>query len=159
MENLLKFSHSLELSCDTRKIILDMVRSMQSLFPFNPVLTIRDNSVDYAAIMDQASEILKIAREKQEIFDGICNLEDLEKYLKAASDFGEISSQVEKLLNALREYHEIACHLTYRLASMIKEHLEITCPEDIEPLNKKLSGLSKPTRNIYPKNRSRLRVV
>lgn len=159
MEDLLKFSNTLELSRDTRKIILDMVHSMQSLFPVNPLLTIQDNNADYAAVMDQASEILKIAREKEEIFEGIFNPEDLEKYIKAASDFREILGQVEKLQRALSDYQEIACWLTYRLASMIKEHIEMTCPEEIEPLNKKLSGLSRPTRNIYPKSRSRLRVV
>jgi hypothetical protein len=159
VEDLLKFSHSLELSRDTRKIILDMVRSMQSLFPFKPVIAVRQNGADYTAVMDEASEILRIAREKQEIFEGIFNPEDLEKYLKAVSDLGEISGQVEKLQNALREYQDIACWLAYRFASLIKEHLEMTCPEDIEPLNKKLSGLSRPTRNIYPKVRSKLRVV
>jgi hypothetical protein len=132
---------------------------MQSLFPLNPVMAVRDNNVDYSAVMDQASEILRIAREKQEIFKGIINPEDLEKYLKATTDFGEICGQVEKLQDALREYQDIACWLTYRFASMIKEHLEMTCPEDMEPLNKKLSGLSKPMRNMYPKTRGRLRVV
>jgi hypothetical protein len=159
MEDLLRFSHSFELSRDTRKIILDMVQSMQSLFPFNPLLTIRDKNADYAAVMDQASEILKIAREKQEIFEGIFNPEDLEKYLKAASDFKEILVQVEKLQSALSDYQEIACWLTYRFTSMIKEHIEMTCPEEIETLNKKVSGLSRSTRDIYPKVRSRLRVV
>ena len=159
MEDLLKFSHPLELSSDTRKIILDMIRSMQSLFPFNPLITVRDNSVDYATVMEQASEILRIVREKQGIFDGVLNPEDIEKHIKAASDFGEICSQVEKLQDALREYQDIAIYITYRLASMIKEHLEMTCHKDIELLNKKLSGLSRPTRKIYPKSRSRLRVV
>jgi hypothetical protein len=159
MEDLLRFSHALEISRDTRKIILDMVHSMQSLFPVSPLLTIRDKNADYAAIIDQASEILKISRDKQEIFNGIFNPEDLEKYLKAASDFKEILGQVEKLQSALSDYQELACWLTYRLASMIKEHLEMTCPEEIETLNKKVSGLSRSTRDIYPKVSSRLRVV
>jgi len=115
--------------------------------------------VDYATVMEQASEILRIVREKQGIFDGVLNPEDIEKHIKAASDFGEICSQVEKLQDALREYQDIAIYITYRLASMIKEHLEMTCHKDIELLNKKLSGLSRPTRKIYPKSRSRLRVV
>jgi hypothetical protein len=159
MEDLLKFSHSLELSRDTRKIILDMIHSMQSLFPVSRLLTIKDNNADYAVIMDQAPEILRIAREKQEIFEGILNPEDLEKYLNAPSDFKEILGEVEKLQSALSDYQEIACWLTYRFASMIREHIEMTCPEEIEPLNKKLSGLSKSTRDIYPKVRSKLRVV
>lgn len=159
MEDLLKFSHSLELSHDTRKIILDMVHSMQSLFPLNPIIRIREKSADYAAIMDKASEILKIVSEKQEIFDGILNIEDLEKYIKAASDFEEICDQVEKLQNALREYQNIACYLTYRLSLMIKEHLEMTCPDDRESLEIRLSGLSRPERNTFIKVKSNLKVV
>jgi hypothetical protein len=159
MEDLLKFSHTLELSRDTRKIILDMVRSMQSLFPFNPVIKVRDKSVDYGAVMDQASEILKIVMQKQEIFEGIFNPEELEKYIKAASDFGEICGQVEKLQNALRDYQNVACYLTYKLELMIKEHLQMTCPDELESLNAKLSELSRPTRDTFIKPESNLRVV
>jgi hypothetical protein len=107
MEDLLKFCNSLELSRDTLKIILDIVRSIQSLFPFNPVQPVfasRTNSADFIA---QAFEILKIARDKQDIFEGIFNPEDLEKYLKVASDFGEILGQVEKLQNSLRNYQTL----------------------------------------------------
>jgi hypothetical protein len=159
MEDLLKFSHSPEISRDTRKIILDMVRSMQSLFPVNPLKAVSDKYGDYAGVMDQASEILRVAREKHEIFEGILDPGDLEKYLRAASDFREICGQVEKLEDALREYQEIACWLTRRLASMIKEHLEMTCPEDAESLNKKLSLLSGPNQDIIAKTMSRLRIV
>jgi len=159
MEDLLKFSHSLELSRDARKIILDMVRSMQSLFPFNPVMKVRDDSVDYSAVMDQASEILKIVTEKQEIFNGIFNPDELEKYIKAASDFGEILNQVEKLQSSLRDYQNIACYLIYKLALMIKEHLEMTCPDEVESLNTKLSSLSRQKRDIFIKSNSKLRVV
>ena len=159
MEDLLKFSHSLELSRDTRKIILDMVHSVQSLFPFNPIITDDKNRVDYATVMNQASEILKIVSEKHEIFDGIFNTDELEKYIKAANDFGEIRDQVEKLQSALRDYQNIACILTYKLASMIKEHLEMTCPDELESLNTKLSDLSRPVQDTFAKPRGNLRVV
>lgn len=159
MEDLLKFSHSLELSRDTRKIILEMVCSIKSLFPENPIIAVRDKVLDHEAVIDQASELLKIARGRQEIFEGIFNPDDLEKYLKAASDFGELCGQVEKLQGTLREYQEIAYWLAYRLSSMIIEHLEMTCPDDIEHLNRKLSGISKPVRRIYPGSRGNLRVV
>jgi hypothetical protein len=159
MEDLLKFSHSLELSRDTRKIILDMVRSMQSLFPFNPALTTGENGVNYAVVMEHAAEILDIMSEKQEIFDGIFNPEELEKFMKAASDFREIGDRVEKLRNAVRDYQNLACYLTYKLALMIKEHLEMTCPDECRSKYKKLSGLCRPVPDAFMKVKSNLRVV
>jgi hypothetical protein len=159
MEDLLKFSHSIELSRDTRKIILDMVRSMQSLFPFNPVLTTRENGIDYAAVMENAAEILEIVSEKQEIFDGIFNPDELEKFMKAVTDFGEIGDQVEKLRNAVRDYQNLACYLTYKLALMINEHLEMTCPDEYQSMHKKISGLCRPVPDVFVKVKSNLRVV
>jgi hypothetical protein len=159
MEDLLKFSYSLELSRDTRKIILDMVRSMQSLFHFNPVFTNRQDGVDYAAVMEHTAEILELVSEKQEIFDGIINPDDLEKYVKAASDFEEIGDQIEKLRDSVREYQNLACYLTYKLTLMIKEHLEMTCPDDCQSLHEKLSGLNRPVPDAFVKVESKLRVV
>lgn len=159
MEDLLKFSHSLELSRDTRKIILDMVRSMQSLFTYSPVLSTRGNEVDYAAVMKHAAEILEIVSEKQEVFDGIFNPDDLEKYIKAASEFGELGEQIEKLRNSVREYQNLACYLTYKLELMIKEHLEMTCTDDCQSLHKKLAGLCRPVSEAFIKVNSNLRVV
>ena len=83
----------------------------------------------------------------------------LEKYIKAASDFEEIRGQVEKLQNALREYQNIACYLTYRLSLMIREHLEMTCPDEQESLKIRLSGLSRSERNTFIKVKSNLKVV
>ena len=159
MEDLLKFSHSLELSGDARKLILDMVRSMQSLVPTNPVLTPRAGGINYAVVMEHIAEILEMVREKEEIFDGIFNPDELEKYIKAASDFGEIGDQIEKLLNTMRDYQILANYLAYSLAMMIKDHLEIIHPEDCEELNEKLAGLYRPDPFAFTKNKTNLKVV
>jgi hypothetical protein len=159
MEDLLKFSHFLELGQDTRKLILDMVRSMHSLLPSNPVLTSKESGINYTVLMDQASEILELVREKQEIFDGIFNPDELEKYIMAASGFGEIGDQIEKLLNAVREYQILANYLTYSLAITIKDHLEMIHPEECKALNDKLAGIYRPVPPAFTKIKTNLKVV
>jgi hypothetical protein len=159
MEDLLKFSHSLELSRDARKLILDMVRSMQSLVPSNPVLTPRTGGINYAVVMEHVAEILEMVREKQEIFEGIINPDELEKYIRAASDFGEIGDQIEKLLNTMRDYQILANYLAYSLAMMIKDHLEMTCPDECKALNEKLAELHSPAPFSFTQIKTNLKVV
>jgi hypothetical protein len=159
MEDLLKFSHSLELSRDTRKLILDMIRSIKSMFPSNPVITERANGVNYSVVADHVAEILETAREKPEIFDGIIDPDELEKYSRSASEFGEIGNQIEKLLNAVRDYQVLANYLTYSLAVMIKEHLEMMDPEGIKSLNEKISETGRPSSRSFGQIKANLKVV
>jgi hypothetical protein len=159
MEDLLKFSHFLELSRDARKLILDMVQSMQSLFPYNPVFTGRANRMSYTMPVDHITEILKMANEKPEVFEGIMNPGELEKYIKAASDFREVGDRLEKLLNTIRDYQLLANHLSYSLAMMIKEHLEIMQPDDCKSLNEKLAALNHQITFSINKSKTNLKVV
>jgi len=159
MEDLLKYSHFLEISRDTRKLILDMVRSIHSLVPSNPVLSSRASGINYAVMKDYAPEILEIVREKQEIFDGIFDPDELEKYIRAASDFSEIGDQIEKLLNAVREYQILANYLTFSLVMMIKDHLEMIHPEECKALSEKLAGLYRPAPHSFTRNKTNLKVV
>jgi len=159
MEDLLKFSQSLELSRDTRKLILDMISSVRSVFPSSPVVSARTSGINYSMVADHVAELLEKAREKQEIFDGIFNPDELEKYIKSAADFREIGDQIEKLLKAVRDYQVLANYLTTRLALMIKEHLEIIDPENVKSLNKKLSGSGRSAPFSFGQINNNLKVV
>jgi tetrahydromethanopterin S-methyltransferase subunit G len=159
MEDLLKFSHFLKLSRDARKLILDMVKSMQSLFPYHPVLTGRASRMNYTMQVEHITEILKMAHEKPEIFDGIMNPEEIEKYIKAASEFREIGDRLEKLMNTIRDYQLLANHLSYSLAMMIKEHLEMVQPDDCKSLNEKLAELNHQVTFSINKSKTNLKVV
>ncbi len=159
MEDLLKFSHSLELSRDTLKLIQDMIRSIKSMFPSNPVLTDRASGMNYSGVTDHVAEILEIARDKPEIFDGIIDPDELEKYSRSASEFGEIGNQVEKLLNAVRDYQVLANYLTYSLAVMIKEHMEMIDYEGLKSLNEKISETDRPSSRSFGQIKANLKVV
>lgn len=159
MEDILKFSHSFRISRDTRKLILDMIRSMQSVFPARPFLINREIGLNDEAVVDHVTEILEMAREKPEIFDGIINPDELEKYIKAASDFGEIGDKVEKLLNTVRDYQQLASYLTCSMAMMIKDHLEMIHPEDCKELNKKMAGSRRPAPFSFTHIKTNLKVV
>lgn len=160
MEDLVAYSHFIELSSDTRKIMLDMLRSMQSLFPFNPGLAARGKDIDNTTVMIHARKILEIVNEKPEIFDGIFDPDDLKKYIKTVAEFSEIVDQIEKLHNTVREYQDLACFLCSKLVMMIHEHLEMTCPDEYQSLHKDLSGLFRPATGAFiKKEKCQLRVV
>ena len=159
MENLLAFSHSLELSSDTRIIIRDMLRSMQSLFPHHPELTTTEKIRDNDAVILHAREILDLVNNKPEIFDGILNPEDLQRYIRTTSELGEISDQVKKLSDSIKEYQDLTSFLCYKLLLMITEHLGMTCPGEYESIFKQLSDLDRPAPGGFINDKYKLRVV
>lgn len=136
-----------------------MLHSMQSLFPSNPVLKTNDRVKDHEAVMAHARGILDLVDKKPEIFDGVFNPEDLERYIRTNKEFGEIRDQINKLGESIKEYQELASFLCYKLLLMITEHLEMTCPEEYESIYRKLSGLVRPAPGVFGKDKYKLRVV
>jgi hypothetical protein len=144
MEDLIKFNESIELSPDARKLMLGMIRSMQSLVPSGPVL-VPEDIPDYNPkfMHSYASEVLSLSHENEDIFDGIIDPDMLEKYISNTDHFKELGDQIEKLLKAVRKYQHLSGYLSHRLACMMKDHLEMVQPDICQSLDHDLSEIDK----------------
>jgi hypothetical protein len=140
MEDLIKFNQNIELTPDARKLMSGMIRSMQSLVPSGPVLVPEDSSEYDSRFMHlYASEVLKLSRDNESIFDGIIEPGILDKYISNADHFKQLGDQLEKLLKAIRKYQHLSGYLSHRLARMMKDHLEMVQPDICKSLDHDLS--------------------
>ena len=141
MEDLIKFNQSIELSPDARKLMLGMIRSMQSIVPSGPVLVPEDTSGYHCRFTNfYTAEVLKLSRENEDLFEEIIDPAILEKYIANTKNFKELGDHLEKLLNAIRTYEHLSGYLSHKLAGMMKEHIDIVRPSVCESLDQKLSG-------------------
>jgi len=143
MEDLIRFNQSIELTPDAKKLMLGMIRSMQSLIPSGPVLIPEDSSeYDSRFMYLYASEVLRLSQENENIFDGIIEPGILEKYIVNTDHFKELGDRLEKLLKAIRKYQHLSGYLSHRLARMMKDHLEMVQPDICKSLDHDLSKIN-----------------
>jgi hypothetical protein len=162
MEDLIKFNQSIELTPDARKLMFGMIRSMQSLVPSDPVLVPEDSSEYDSRFMHlYASEVLKLSRENENIFDGIVEPGILDKYISNTDHFRQLGDQLEKLLKAIRKYQHLSGYLSHRLARMMKDHLEMIQPDICKSLDHDLSEINTEMASRRPVKHanSKLKIV
>ena len=136
MEDLIKFNESIELSPDARKLMLGMIRSMQSLVPSGSVLLPEDvPSFRLKFMHSYASEVLRLSHKNEDVFDGIIDPGILEKYISNTDHFKELGEQLEKLLKSVRKYQHLSGYLSHRLACMMKDHLKMVQPDICQSLD------------------------
>ncbi|KPK82993.1 MAG: hypothetical protein AMS27_13450 [Bacteroides sp. SM23_62_1] len=162
MEDLIPFNQSIELSPDTKKLMLGMIQNMQSLMPSGPVLVPEDiPEHNFSFMHAYAAEVLKLSHENDNIFDGIIDPEFLEKYISNTYDLKELADQLEQLLKSIRKYQHLSDYLSYRLACMMKDHLEMIKPEICKSLNHDLIGKNNElnTKRSFKQASGKLKIV
>ena len=152
MEDLTPFNRCIELEPGTRKLMLDMIRSMKSLIPDNPALVPSSGYADSPFIEEFVREILQAAENNEGMLSGISEPGSLQKLVNHSNGLQEIGNQIEKLLKAIRNHQNMTVYLLYQQAKLMKEHLELIAPDccdkanqveqkmNIKNLNKKPSG-------------------
>lgn len=144
MEDLIRFNQSIELSPDAKKLMLGMIRSMQSLVPSGPVLVPEDTSEYNSGFMHFfTAEVLKLSRDNEDVFDGIIDTGILEKYITNTDNLKEIGDQLEKLLNDIRKFQHLSGYHSHKLACMMKDHLAMSLPDVCRSLDQDLSEINQ----------------
>jgi len=151
MEDLTKFNQGIELSPDAKKLMLGMIRSMQSLMPSGPVFIPEDTSdYNYRFMHFYAPEVLRLSQENEDIFDGIMDPGMLEKYITNTDDLKELGDQLDQLLKAIRKHQNLSEYLSYKLACMMKEYMELTEPDICKSLDHDLPETNEETASESP---------
>jgi len=151
MEDLIRFNQGIELSPDAKKLMLGMIRSMQSLLPSGPVLVPEDASEYNSGFMHfYTAEVLKLSQENEDIFDGITDPVILERYIDNTNNLKELGDQLGKLLKAVRKYQHLSGYLSHRLACMMKDHMEMVQSDICKSLDHDLSEINKEMASKRP---------
>ncbi len=161
MEDLTPFNRCIELDPGTRKLMLDMIRSMKSLIPDKPALIPYSGYTNSPFIEEFVRKVLKVAANHEGLLSGIADPGSIEKLMYHANSLREVGDQVEKLLQAVRKYQNLASYLSYRQAGLVKEHLEIIAPgscRDADQVDQKIN--KKNVNNLSSaKNNNKLKIV
>jgi hypothetical protein len=155
MEDLTPFNRCIELEPGTRKLMLDMIRSMKSLIPDDPALVPSSGYSNSPFIKEFVKEIMRIAENHEGLLSGITDPGSLNKLLHHSNGLREIGDQIERLLQSVRNYQNLATFLLYQQASLVKEHLELIFPDSCkkagqvdQKIKKKDPGINSLRKNI-----------
>ena len=138
-----------------------MIRSMKSLIPDDPALVPSSGYTNSPFIEEFVREVLKAAVNHEGLLSDIADRGSLEKMLHHANDLREVGDQIEKLLQAVRNYQNLASFLSYKQADLVKEHLELIAPDscrDADQVDQKMKKKSFSNHSSRKKN-IKLKVV
>jgi len=135
MEDLKKYNHRFEMNMGTKKLILDMIRSMRSLVPDKPTVINGISGYNSSFSDKYVEEVTKIFEDHEELFDGFMDPDTFKKYIDYSKDFKEIGDQLDKLLKSVRDYQKLAELLSFQLAKMIRQHIDMVCPGNFDKLD------------------------
>jgi len=151
MEDLTTFNQGVELSPDAKKLMLGMIRSMQSLIPSGPVLVTEDTSdYNHRFMHFYAPEVLRLSQENEDIFDGVIDPGLLKKYITNTDNLKELGDQLDKLLKSIRKHQNLSEYLSFKLACMMKEHMELTKPDICKLPDHDLPEINEATASKSP---------
>jgi hypothetical protein len=161
MEDLTPFNRCIELDPGTRKLMLDMIRSMKSLIPDNPALVPSSDYANSPFADEYVREIQQVVENHEAILSGISDPGALEKLVNHSRGIREIGDQIEKLLKSVRNYQNLASYLLYQEANFLKEHLEMVSPGNCRKADQVEKKMNKKEsdNNTSRKNNVKLKVV
>jgi len=127
----LTYNKNLHLDPGTKKLILGLLNSLLSVVPVEKRL--EPDSTAQETVPDPEKELyieesLLNARENADIFKGIIDPGELERYYVYLKDYREISGKMEELLAAINSYRDTAFQFSFRLAELLEEHIDTVSP-------------------------------
>ena len=141
--------------------MLDMIRSMKSLIPYDPALVPFYGYSNSPFIEEFVRKVLKVAVNHEGLLSGIADPGSIEKLLHHANGLREVGDQIEKLLQAVRNYQNLVSFLSYKQAGFVKEHLELIAPDscrDADQVDQKMKKKNF-SNHSSRKNNIKLKVV
>ncbi len=157
MEDSLAYNFEIRIESGTKRLILDMIRSIHSVIPADTDMEIEETnlSVRTDKLNTYVEEVISLTEEHPEILSGIFDIKELKAYLKYSQDYQDITNQLQDLLDKLKQHHEKTNFLTIQLASSIREHLDLVAPDFYDPgilqmmsvIHKKYTGKISPGTN------------
>ena len=156
MEDPLAHNFEIRIESGTKRLILDMIRSIHSVIPADTAVEIEETDLTVRAdkLNTYVEEVITLTEEHPEILSGIFDIKELKAYLKYSQDYQDITKQLQDLLDKLKQHHEKTNFLTIQLASSIREHLDLVASDVQDPAIPNMLSVihKKDTGKITPGN-------
>ena len=126
MENAVPYYGDLHLDAATKKLILNLLKSIRSVVPVieSPESTAPDAKKDLKSKAYIRNVALR-SRQHSEMLEGIFNPAELLRYSRYIKDYQDLIDQMEQLLKEVRNCHDAALIFAGRLAEMTEEHMKM----------------------------------
>ncbi len=126
MENTLPYYGDLHIDAATKKLILNLLKSIRSVVPVIEASesTAMDGNQDPKS-KDYIRNVLLRSRQHSDMLEGIFNPDELLRYSRYIKDYQDIIDQLEQVLSELTTCRDSAWKFASRLAEMTEEHIQM----------------------------------
>ena len=126
MEEAIPYYGDLHLDAATKKLILNLLKSIRSVVPVidAPESTAPDGDQDFKS-KEYIRNVALRSRQHSEMLEGILNPGELLRYSGYIKDYQDLIDQMEQVLVELISCRDSAWKFASRLAEMAEEHMQM----------------------------------
>lgn len=126
MEEAIPYYGDLHIDAATKKLILNLLKSIRSVVPATDVPESTGPDADQGfKSNDYIRNVALRSRQHAEMLEGIFNPAELLRYSRYIKDYQDLIDQMEKVLAELIGCRDAAWKFASRLAEMTEEHLQL----------------------------------
>jgi len=126
MEEAIPYYGDLHLDAATKKLILNMLKSIRSVVPVIEASepTVPDGDQDFKS-KEYIRNVALRSRQHSDMLEGIFNPDELLRYSAYIKDYQDLIDQMEKVLTELISCRDSALKFASRLAELTEEHIQM----------------------------------
>lgn len=126
MENAIPYYGDLHLDAATKKLILNLLKSIRSVVPVIDASesTTPDGDQDFKS-KEYIRNVALRSRQHSDMLEGIFNPDELLRYSVYIKDYQDLIDQMEQVLAELTSCRDSARKFAGRLAEMTEEHIQM----------------------------------
>jgi len=126
MEEAIPYYGDLHIDAATKKLILNLLKSIRSVVPVIDASesTGPDGDQDFKS-NEYIRNVALRSRQHSDMLEGIFNPDELLKYSAYVKDYQDLIDQMEKVLTELTSCRDSALRFASRLAEMTEEHIQM----------------------------------
>ena len=126
MEDAIPYYGDLHLDAATKKLILNLLKSIRSVVPVIDASdpTVPDGDQDFKS-KEYIRNVALRSRQHSEMLEGIFNPGELRRYSGYIKDYQDLIDQMEQVLVELISCRDSAWKFVSRLAEMAEEHMQM----------------------------------
>lgn len=126
MEEAIPYYGDLHLDAATKKLILNMLKSIRSVVPVSDASdpTVPDGDQEFKS-KEYIRNVALRSRQHSDMLEGIFNPDELLKYAGYVKDYQDLIDQMEQVLAELTSCRDSAWRFASRLAELTEEHIQM----------------------------------
>jgi len=126
MEEAIPYYGDLHLDAATKKLILNMLKSIRSVVPVSDASdpTVPDGDQKFKS-KEYIRNVALRSRQHSDMLEGIFNPDELLRYAGYVKDYQDLIDQMEQVLAELTSCRDSAWRFASRLAELTEEHIQM----------------------------------